>query len=163
MLELHQYNTYGEDISDASTSSSEDLSQSYDPLLSASPVTTATEPKDDTTTCAHACSTTTSTTGDELDESVREAIGVLTTHQRFMDRQRTLADQHRKRSSELPRTVPSRRVAESASTGGTGGEEEMTGKGKGCGRREVTQAEKNRKRKLKKRKAKEKRFKLQET
>ncbi len=148
VLEFHHY---GEGSDDASTTTTW------------SPVTTATEPKDTTRS-------STTSIQDRLDDSIQEAIGILTTHQRFMEKQRTtLADQRRKRSLELPRTVSSKRLAEGVHTGGASegiggaeGGEDAKG-GKGCGQREVTHAEKNRKRKLKKRKAKEKQFKHQET
>lgn len=154
VLELHHKDTYGDD---ASTGSSDDSSEHCNPH-SRSPVTTAAEP----TTCTTTSNTTIAS--DQLDQSVQEALGVLTAHRRFLDRQSMLADQHRKRNLELPRTVSSKRAAESANMGEE--KEEGGTKGKereGRGQREVTQAEKNRKRKLKKRKAREKRFKLQDT
>ena len=43
---------------------------------------------------------------------------MLTTHQHFMDKQRTLAYKHRKRNLELPKTVSSKRATEGSSTGG---------------------------------------------
>ena len=145
VLKAHRYNTYGEvDFSSSSSDySEEETAKSISPKAGGGGGTSL-SPSSRTEASPE-----------------QQAINIMRRHEEFLRKEQTVAEKYRKKLSELPRSVSSRRPVEdslsSCSTPrGGAGEEEEEGEKKG----REPQTEKNRKRKLKKRKAKEKRFKL---